>query len=99
MIIGKPKIEQQDDYITVSSDITIESDNSLSTTIWYRFPQAEAEFISDRSDAFLVGIFFLAMKLGEDIVVEGKVSPKIAYNLKQVQQYFHAWLPNILRVV
>src|SRR3989344_8279605 len=99
MIIGKPKIEEKNGYLELSSQIKVESDNSLSTTIWYRFPLSQKEFVSDRSDSFLVGLLLLAMVLEEDITVEGKISPRLAYNLKQVQEYFHTWFPDTLHLI
>src|SRR3989344_1953593 len=99
MIISKPKIEEKDGYLELSSQIKVESDNFLSTTIWYRFPLGQKEFVSDRSDSFLVGLLLLAMMLEEDITVEGRVSPRLVYSLRQVQEYFHVWFPDTLHLI
>ncbi len=99
MIINKPVIKKKGKFIFLSSKIEIESDSSLSTEIWYRFPLCQKNFISDRSDAFLVGLFFLGMKINEDITVKGIISPKLLYNLNQVQRYFKNSFPNEFSII
>ena len=99
MIIHKPKIKKKGNFYYLSSDIEVEKNNSLSTNIWYKFPLDQKNFISERSDCFVVGMIFLAMKLNENITVEGKMSPKLAYNLKQFQGYFHSWYPEEFNII
>ena len=99
MIIHKPKIKKKGNFYYLSSDIEVEKNNSLSTNIWYKFPLDQKNFISESSDCFVVGMIFLAMKLNENITVEGKMSPKLAYSLKQFQGYFHSWYPEDFHIV
>lgn len=99
MIIHEPQIKKEEGEICISSFIEIKSDNSLPDTLWFKFPEEYEEFISDGSSGFVVGLSFLAMYLGEDIEVQGKMSPKLAYGLKQFQSYFNFWYPDRYKIV
>ncbi|MBW2977311.1 hypothetical protein KY331_00545 [Candidatus Woesearchaeota archaeon] len=99
MIIHKPKIKKEDGRICVSSFIEVESDESLSDTLWFKFPEDHEKFVSDNSNGFVVAMLPLAMSLGEDIKVKGRMSSKLAYGLKQYQGYFNFWFPDNLKIV
>jgi hypothetical protein len=51
-------------------------------TLWYSFDRELDSYLTiTKHDGFLVGVLLLGMKLGEDIHVKGKLSPKLYYNL------------------
>ena len=67
--------------------------------LWYRFPEKYAEHISLRSDAFVATALLVAMYTGEDLQIRGAISPKLAYNLFEYRNVFHAWYPNLFQQV
>lgn len=79
MIIGPIKKTRQKNTITLEACIEY---GNQTHPLWYSFDESLAEYITDEvHDGFLVGTLLLAMKLGEDIYVKGKVSEKLYYNL------------------
>ncbi|MBW3021068.1 hypothetical protein KY334_07265 [Candidatus Woesearchaeota archaeon] len=93
MIIHKPKIESKEDKIRISSYIEIETKKEFSNTLWYEFDKEYEKYISKSLNGFLSAMIMFAMYLNEDIKVKGKISPKLAYGLKELQGYFNFWYP------
>ena len=57
--------------------------NGKKERLWYQFPEIYEEYLdTDRSDGFLIGLLFLALKNGCDLKIHAKVSEKLVYNLK-----------------
>lgn len=67
--------------------------------LWFSYPEKFAPFVTRRSDAFAAGLVLLAMVSGEDLVIEGDLSPRLARGLAEYQRVFHAWYPHLLSVV
>ena len=61
--------------------------------MWFATHGEESLFGAARSDAFLVGQIALAMKLGENIHVEGPVSSRLAHGMEIYQQILNVWWP------
>jgi len=99
MIIHKPKIEKKDDKIRVSAYIEVETIKEYSDTLWYEFDREYEEYISTSSNGFVAAMLFLAMYLGEDLEVKGRMSPKLAYGLKELQGYFNFWHPKVFKII
>lgn len=56
--------------------------------LWYSVPHGYEDYlVTERLDAFVVGLLLLGMKNGEDIYVDGVMSEKLFYNLTQC--YMH----------
>jgi hypothetical protein len=70
-----------------------------SETLSFSVPDAYAGWISDRMEAPVMALLFLAMALGEAVTVEAPLSPQFHYGLRQIQAYFHLWFPGTLSVV
>lgn len=62
-------------------------------SVWFRFPEAYHDYLSDQSDAFLVAMMMPAMLLGEDIVVEGRVSPRLVHGIREYRTAYSQWWP------
>jgi hypothetical protein len=100
MIIFQPKITEEGNEISVSARVALENPrNKAPETLWFKFPQHYGNYITDRSDAFIVGLLPSAMALGEKIIVEGTTSPRLAYGLREYQQVLHAWWPEQFKIV
>jgi len=50
-------------------------------------------------DGFVMGVIFYAMRMGEDIQVEGALSHDALLNLREFQEAWQAWRPGIYRRV
>lgn len=81
MIIKNPYIEEKNDKIYIIYPYQLEdlSENRL----WFELEKEYKKYVTlENSDAGLVTLLLLAMKKGENIEVEGKVSEKLYYNIK-----------------
>jgi hypothetical protein len=67
--------------------------------LWFSVPEAYAPFLSQRADAFAAGTILLAMHSGEDMIVEGELSPRLVRGLAEYQRAFHFWYPDRLSLV
>jgi hypothetical protein len=100
MIIHLPEIRLDKGEVVVSARIELDHHPSLvPPSIWFRFPEAYSNTITEHSDAFVSALFLLGMALKEDIQVEGTVSPHLAYGLNELQFIYQAWYPNLLQRV
>ena len=79
MHISAPRISREGDFIVVSADFQCGTDTN---TLWFKVPSAYQDYVvSERGDAFLVGLLLYAMVRGEDIQIECPISEKLFYNL------------------
>ncbi len=79
MIIKSPKSEQANGSLTIRSIISY---NHQEVNCFYSVPEKYASFADTGSaNCFLLGFLYPAMRLGEDIHVEGQVSTRLLYNI------------------
>jgi hypothetical protein len=94
MIISQPEITCRDGEVLAASRVTLQrGTHPLPQHLFYAYPEAYARWVSRRSDAFLLSLAQVAMLLGEDIHVEGEVSPLLLYGLEEFQRVFQHWFP------
>jgi len=84
-------IEQKD---IVSTGVTLEEVNGERKSIWYRLPSEFAPAITQWCDPYVLAVLFKAMITPADLVVHGKVSPSLLFNLKEFQAAWHSWRPD-----
>jgi len=90
MIINPVEVIEFDDVIKIQSLVEYSGKRK---NLWYSFPKKFRPYLTtDKLDGFLVGLLLLAMKLGEDIRVEGAISEKLHFNLT------HSYI-NIMKIV
>lgn len=65
----------------------------------YRVLPEVAGRIPDSSDAFAVALVFFAMRSGEELRIEGRVSPSLLENLERFQEIWSCWRPERYRVI
>lgn len=100
MIIHNPKITSGNNEIMVSSRVEFQSRNvNLPPELCFKFPLANEDYISDRSDGFLIAMILMAMQAGEDIHVKGVVSPRLLTGVCEYQRTFNLWFPRRFRTV
>jgi hypothetical protein len=74
MIIDIPIVKEKDNNILVTSSV----DKNL---LWFELNKNYKNWITSSSDPFLIGLILPAMKTGEEIVVKGKISKDLFFNL------------------
>lgn len=100
MIIHKPRMTEGGGEICVEAGVEIgTTDVDTPETLWFRFPRRYRDWVTDRADGFIVGLLPSAMSLGENVVVEGAVSPRLAFGLRQYQEVQNTWWPKRFRRV
>ena len=63
--------------------------------LWYRFPSEFSSKITEWCDPFVVGALFNAMSIPADLVVHGNVSPSLIFNLREFQDAWSSWHPEL----
>jgi hypothetical protein len=67
--------------------------------LWFSVPEQYAPYLSRSADPFAAGLILLAMRSGEEMIVEGELSPQLARGLAEYQRAFHFWYPDKLSLV
>jgi hypothetical protein len=100
MRLSPPEIFHKNDEVVVSVQVTFNQPQSnLPDRLWFSFPAKYAPFVTHRSDAFAAGLIILAMQMGEDLFVEGDLSPRLLRGLGEYQQAFNFWYPTLLSTI
>ena len=81
IIIGNQKAERAGGRLKLTAEIT---DAGRKDTCFYSVPLEYEGFVdTERSDCFLAGFIYPAMRKGEDVFVEGTVSARLLFNLNE----------------
>ncbi len=100
MIVHPPTLTENSGEICIASRFEMEAPLPyLPKTLWYRFDKMNQEWLSPRSDGFAATALLVAMYAGEDLTIRGPLSPKLAYGLLDYRNVFHAWKPNLFKMV
>jgi hypothetical protein len=79
MILKNLKVSNKEENLKIS--VEVESKNEKKE-LWFSVPKKYEEGIcKDQYDSFLVGMLYPAMELGENILIKGKVSSKLLFNI------------------
>jgi hypothetical protein len=100
MIIATPEISLRNGQVTVSARIQF-ANHPLNKpeTAWFRLPEKYAPYISGRADAFAAALLPLAQALGEDLTIEGPLSPRLLNGMREYQLALAFWFPKLMRIV
>lgn len=100
MIIHEPEIILAGGEVTLSARVeTRDPSAGLPDTLWFKYPERFAPFVSTRADAFLSALILVAQTLGEPLQVAGEVSPRLLYGLDEYQQIFAHWKPAVFHAI
>ena len=66
--------------------------------LYFEFPTAYREFISESADAFAAAMLLPAMRAGERLEIVPPVSPGFTFQLQRIRNIFHNWFPEFARV-
>ena len=80
MIIGNISVKENGGNLRMEAPITLQGETR---TCFYEFPLEYANLAdTGKSDSFLLSLLLSAMQAGEDIQVEGRVSERLFYQLR-----------------
>jgi hypothetical protein len=101
MIIHKPVQNTINGEIVISSKVDFQKlRGDLPEKLWFRFPSSYSNYISEKSDGFLVCLCLVASYFQENVDVRGSISPKLASNIDRfLQPYYKAYPSTYHRVV
>ena len=100
MIVGRPVITRNGAEVTVEAAVELEhTEPARPSTLWFTFPDTVGSHVTDRADGFVAALLPLAMWLGEDLTVHGRLSYRLAAGARDYQRLQSAWKPAMLRPV
>jgi len=100
MIVHEPEIKVDDEFVCISSVFeTNKKLPGLPSQLWYRFPKRYSSYIEKRADPIAPVALLVAMSLGEDLLIKGEISSHLYYHLREYQNIFHSWYPEIFDLV
>jgi len=95
MRLFEPRITEEGAEVCISARVEVDSvKSSLPDELWFRFPIGYKDGLSDQSNGFLVALLPLAMTFGEDIHVDGELSPRLLRGLEEYQRVQITWKPS-----
>jgi len=98
MIIHQPEVLIEGDQVILQADVeTSLQDDSTPSKLWFKYPKEYAPWISLRLDGFVWSLLQRSMFLGEDLVCNGEVSPRILYSSEEFQDLYIYWFPNLFK--
>ena len=62
--------------------------------IWHKYPVEYYEQVSTGGNSFLAACILPAMRFGEDLLIEGKVSKKLLAGVVKLMQIINKWKPD-----
>lgn len=79
LTIHEPEIIETDTGVRLQSEFELDDDTEV---LWYEVENKYRDYLTvERTDAFIVGLFLLAMEKGYDIRAMGSVSERLYYTL------------------
>jgi hypothetical protein len=100
MIIHPPEVQKRDGEVEVSARVELTRPiPELPDRLWFRFPESHAPYLALTSDPFASTLLQIAMFLGEDLEVRGCISHRLAYNLLEIESYFHQCQPKYFKPI
>ncbi len=100
MIVDEPRVTTTANEVRVEAAVDLERGGAgRPPSLWFVFPRAYEEHVTDRADAFAVALLPLAMSLGERLRVRGTLSYRLAAGMREYQRIQSAWKPDLFRQV
>jgi len=100
MRVFRPTIIKDGDEVCVSAQVEVNSvKTKLPDELWFRFPKSYHDYVNDDLNGFAVALLPLAMILGEDLYLEGAISPRLLKGMAEYQRIQCAWKPTDFKPV
>lgn len=98
MIVHQPTIAIQNGQVTVSARVeSLQLANQLPKELYFTLPECFADQITDRTDAFAVALLLTSMRCGEELHLQGALSPCLLEGLESYQELVSAWWPKLFQ--
>ena len=99
IIVSKPHLSQKDGYIRNTYKI-LNLDSKSDQSLWFEVPAECENFLSQRSDAAMVGMLVPAMQARKDLFIAGEVSAKLLaeINTQKFQEILIRAMPSLQRI-
>ena len=89
MEIRNVSLKEVDDSIVLSADCTLRHFGS--DTIYFKFDKKYKDFIVADASPFAAALLVPAMKLGQDLIIEGAISEKLYRGMHEVMTIMLSW--------
>ena len=100
LIIHPLRFQQAADQLTVSAQVTTpELFPQMPRSLWYRFPSEYRDFVGERLDGQVVGLFLVAMFHGLDLEVCGPMSARLWQGLHELQKILVRLVPSEVKPI
>ena len=100
MKIFNPEITENGEEISISARVaTSTCPVALPDRLWFRFPRKFCDHVTGDLNGFAAALLPLAMTLGEDLHLEGVLSPRLLFGLEEYQRIQCAWKPSPFQAV
>lgn len=96
MNVSNIHVSESSGFSILAATVVFESVARPPYELYFRFPSFLP--ILPRGDAFLGSCLLVCMSLGEDLFIEGDVSPRLLKASEQLQDIFIRWMPQAKRV-
>jgi len=95
MKIYQPEVTEEGDEIRISARVeTRTCQVALPDSLWFSFPRNFCTHVTGDVNGFAVALLPLAMTLGEDLYMEGVLSPRLLRGMEEYQRIQCAWKPS-----
>ena len=101
MIIHEPEITRSEGRVRIGARVENTRRKKFSSPgdLWIEVDDRWGDYLSERSDPFLLIMIPMAMYLGEDVEVRGTISPRLLLGIRELQQIYSTWWPESAHVV
>jgi hypothetical protein len=100
MRIDTPEISQKNGRHVLSAAISVaENGIHFPKSMWFATNGEDPLFEPGLADAFIAALIPVAMKLGQNVQVNGRVSSRLAYGLDAYQSILNTWWPETFKLV
>ncbi|MGI8603236.1 MAG: hypothetical protein ACR2OZ_09575 [Verrucomicrobiales bacterium] len=103
MTVSEIRLSERDNHWELTAQLACDTGWILDRKpfgLWYRFPFENREWLDcENADPFLAACLAPAMCLGESLIIEGLVSPKLLKAVPEIQTILRSWNPALSEVM
>ena len=100
MRVFQHQINEEADEVCVSARVEVNSARTVfPEKLWFRFPARYRAYVSTDMNTFTTALLPLGMYLGEDLHLEGALSPQLFQGLNEYQRIQGGWKPSPFKPV
>ena len=100
MKVFTPTIVEEGAEVLVSARVEVDSARTpFPERLWFRFPGCYGGHVTDHLNGFAAALLPLAMTLGEDLQLQGVLSPRLLWGMQEYQRIQCRWKPTFFKPV